>query len=80
MFARDGKSFLYATPSNGEVTIYRQTWRDGKNYGAAEVGLKVPITFPLIYSPNMYEFSRDLSTLVYARPAGQFELYLLAQK
>jgi serine/threonine protein kinase/Tol biopolymer transport system component len=80
VFARDGKSFLYATPSNGEVTIYRQTWRDGKNYGTAEVGLKVPVAFSLIYSPSMYEFSRDLSTLVYARPAGQFELYLLTQK
>jgi len=80
VFARDGKSFLYATPANGQVTIYRQTWRDGKNYGTAETALKVPITFSLIYTPDMYEFSRDLSTLIYARPAGQFELYLLSQK
>ena len=80
VFARDGKSFLYATPAQGEVTIYRQSWRDGKNYGTAQVGLKVPIAFSLIYSPNTYEFSRDLSTLVYAQPVGQFNLYLLSQK
>ena len=80
VFARDGKSFLYATPAQGEVTIYRQAWRDGKNYGAAQAGLKVPIALSLIYSPNTYQFSRDLSTLVYAQPVGQFNLYLLSQK
>jgi Tol biopolymer transport system component len=80
VFGRDGKSFLYATPAQGEVTIYRRAWRDGKNYGAAQVGLKVPGNFTLIYSANTYNFSRDLSTLVYSRPAGQFDLYLLSQK
>ena len=29
-FARDGKSFLYAVAFRGEVTIYRQPWKDGK--------------------------------------------------
>ncbi|MGA8221415.1 MAG: protein kinase [Candidatus Acidiferrales bacterium] len=80
VFARDGRSFLYATPSQGEVTIYRQTWRDGKNYGAAQAALKAPGAYTLIYSANMYDFSRDLSTLVYSRPAGQFDLYLFSQK
>ncbi len=33
-FARDGKSFLYAAASRGKVTIYRQSWSDGKLTGA----------------------------------------------
>jgi hypothetical protein len=79
-FARDGKSFLYAVASRGEVTIYRQLWKDGKNIGMPQVALKVPFTFPLIYRGNAYDFSKDLSTIVYARPGGHADLYLLAQK
>jgi DNA-binding winged helix-turn-helix (wHTH) protein/Tol biopolymer transport system component len=80
-FARDGKSFLYAIASRGEVTIYRQFWRDGKLKGVPQVALKVPFAFPLQYATgNAYDFSRDLSTIVYARPGGQADLYLLSQK
>jgi serine/threonine protein kinase len=79
-FARDGKSFLYAVASRGEVTIYRQPWRDGKLIGAPQVALKVPFAFPLGYGGNAYDFSRDLSTIVYARPGGHADLYLLSQK
>jgi serine/threonine protein kinase len=80
-FARDGKSFLYAVASRGEVTIYRQLWRDGKNIGAPQVALTVPFAFPLFYAAgNAYDFSRDLSIIVYARPGGHADLYLLSQK
>jgi Tol biopolymer transport system component/predicted Ser/Thr protein kinase len=80
-FARDGKSFLYAVASRGEVTIYRQSWKDGKTLGAPQVALKVPFAFPLDYAGgNAYDFSRDLSTIVYARPGGHADLYLLSQK
>jgi len=80
-FARDGKSFLYAVASRGEVTIYRQPWSEGKIIGKSEVALKVPFVFPLEYSGgNAYDFSRDLSTIVYARPGGHADLYLLSQK
>jgi serine/threonine protein kinase len=79
-FARDGKSFLYAVASRGEVTIYRQPWNDGKLIGAPQVALKVPFAFPLDYNGNAYDFSRDLSTVVYARPGGHADLYLLSQK
>jgi serine/threonine protein kinase len=80
VFARDGKSFLYAVGSRGEVTIYRQSWIDGKTVGAQQIGLKVPFVFPLLYAfGNAYDFSRDLSTIVYARPSGHADLYL-AQK
>jgi serine/threonine protein kinase len=79
-FAHDGKSFLYAVASRGEVTIYRQPWRDGKLIGPSQVALKVPFVFPLRYYGNAYDFSRDLSTIVYARPGGHADLYLLSQK
>jgi eukaryotic-like serine/threonine-protein kinase len=80
VFARDGKSFLYAVASRGEVTIYRQLWSDGKLIGMPQVALKVPFAFPLQYNGNAYDFSRDLSTIVYARPTSHADLYLLSQK
>ncbi|MFZ3330997.1 MAG: hypothetical protein WA197_10235, partial [Candidatus Acidiferrales bacterium] len=80
-FARDGKSFLYAVASRGEVTIFRQPWRDGELVGAPQAALKVPFAFPLFYATgNAYDFSKDLSTIVYARPGGHADLYLLSQK
>jgi serine/threonine protein kinase len=79
-FSRDGKSFSYAVASRSEVTIYRQPWKDGKLIGTAQVALKVPFAFPLHYAGNAYDFSRDLSTIVYARPGGHADLYLLSQK
>ena len=78
--AHDGKSFLYAVASRGEVTIFRQPWRDGKTIGMPQVALKVPFAFPFNYGGNAYDFSRDLSTIVYVRPGGQADLYLLSQK
>jgi hypothetical protein len=77
-FARDGKSFLYAIAAPGEVTFYRQPWRDGNVMGKPEVALKLPFAFPLFYQGNAFDFSRDLSTIVYARPGGQADLYLLS--
>jgi serine/threonine protein kinase/Tol biopolymer transport system component len=80
VFARDGKSFLYAVASQREVRIYRQPWRDGKFIGQPQIALKLPFTFPLGYSGNGYDFSRDLSTIVYARPGGHTDLYLMSEK
>ena len=81
VFALDGESFLYALASRGEVTIYRQPWKDGKLIGGVQVALKVPFTFSMDYGyANAYDFSRDLSTIVYARPSGHADLYLLIQK
>jgi len=78
--ASDGKSFLYAAPSQHEVTIYRQAWREGEKVGATQVALKLPFAFPLLSGGNAYDLSRDLSTVVYARPGGHADLYLLSQK
>jgi serine/threonine protein kinase/Tol biopolymer transport system component len=80
-FAGDGKSFLYAVPSRGKVTIYRQPWKDGKTIGAPQVALKAPFAFPLQNERGTADdFSRDLSTIVYARPGGHADLYLLSQR
>jgi hypothetical protein len=53
----------------------------GKVMRPSQVTLKVPFAFPLDYEAgNAYDFSRDLSTIVYARPGGHADLYLLSQK
>ncbi len=80
LFARDGKSFLYAIPSRHDVTIYRQNWQAGKLIGQPQVALKLPFAFPLISGGNAYDLTRDLTTVVYARPGGHADLYLLSQK
>ncbi len=80
-FPPDDKSFLYAVASSGSVTIYRQPWSDGKLTGPAQVAFKVPFAFSIIYAGgNGYDFSRDLSTIVYARAGGRQDVYLLSQK
>jgi len=80
LFARDGKSILYAVPSRHDVTIYRQNWQAGKLIGQPQVALKLPFAFPLVSGGNAYDITRDLSTVVYARPGGHADLYLLSQK
>jgi dipeptidyl aminopeptidase/acylaminoacyl peptidase len=77
-FARDGKSFLYAVTSPSDVTFYHQAWRDGQLIGSPQIALKLPFAFHQGYSGNAYDFSRDLSTIVYARPGGQADLYFLS--
>src|SRR5215469_16316697 len=79
-FSPDGKSFSYAVQSEGRVSIYRQGWRDGTVVGKPQVVLNLPFAFPLQYGGNAYDFSPDLSTIVYARPGGHADLYLLSQK
>ena len=79
--ARDGKSFFYAVASRGETSIFRQFWKDGKTIDAPQLALKVPFAFPTWHaSHGAYSISRDLSTIVYARPGGHADLYLLSQR
>ena len=76
-FSADGKSILYFTPGRGESAIYRQPWHDGKLTGPAVPAVKLPFSFRVDYAGNAYDFSKDLSTVVYVRPSGQADLYLL---
>jgi Tol biopolymer transport system component len=77
-YARDGKSFLYPVVSRSEVTFYRQAWSDGKLLGKPQIALKLPFAFSSVYQGNAYDFSPDLSTIVYARPGAQADLYLMS--
>jgi len=79
-FSSDGKAILYLVPSRGETTIFRQPWHDGKLSGPAQAAIKLPFAFRSGYSGNAYDFSKDLSTVIYARPGGHADLYLLSQK
>lgn len=76
-FSKDGKSILYPIAGRGEILFYRQKWSDGRLIGKPEITLKVPFAFPLYRLGNTFDFTRDLSTIVYSRPGGQNDLYLL---
>jgi Tol biopolymer transport system component len=80
VFAPDGKSLMYAIPSEHEVTIYRVGWQDGKLTGSPQVAVKLPFAVPFSSGGNGYDFARDLSTVAFARRAGHADLYLLSQK
>jgi len=76
-FAPDGKSFTYSSTSHGETYFYRQLWREGKMIGSEKTALKFPFALRVDYGGNAFDVSRDLSTIVYARPAGHADLYFL---
>ena len=79
-FSDDGKYIIYTISSRGEVTLYRLPWRDGRANGAAQVVLRLPFAFSQFFGGNAYDVARDLSKIVYTRPGGQFDLYLLSRK
>jgi hypothetical protein len=79
-FSSDGKSILYLTIAHGETTIYRQPWHNGKLGGPAEPAVKLPFAFRQGFSGNAYDFSKDLSTVVYTQPSGQADLYYLSPR
>ena len=80
MFAKDGKSFLYALAAHGETTIWRQPWSDGEAIGAPVPALKLPFALREDYGGNAYSLAPDLSSVVFARPGGYDDLYFISQK
>jgi serine/threonine protein kinase len=78
-YAPDGKSVLYPVVSSGRVSFYRQLIDGEKSIGQPQIALTLPFTFPLAYNGNAFDFSSDLSTIVYARPGGQADIYLLSR-
>ena len=70
-YSPDGNSVLYAVSSRGEITFYRQLIQGEKAIGKPQIALELPFTFPLSYNGNAFDFSPDLSTVVYARPAAK---------
>ncbi|HYA61616.1 MAG TPA: hypothetical protein VED66_00330, partial [Candidatus Sulfotelmatobacter sp.] len=79
-FSRDGRYVLYTTSSRGEVTLFRVPWAAGKVTGEPQVVLKMPFAFAQRFNGNAYDIARDLSRIVYVRPSGQFDVYLLSRK
>jgi hypothetical protein len=80
-FAPDGKSFLYPVFSHVAITFYRQGWSEGKLLGEPKPALELPFVFRSYYGGNAYatcnayDFTRDLSSVVYTRPSLQADLY-----
>ena len=74
----DARSLLYAVAENSRVSIYRAGWKDGRITSKPEAALKMPVAFPFNFNGNAYDFSRDLSTVLYARPDQKADLYLLS--
>jgi serine/threonine protein kinase len=79
-YSADGKSYLYALASHGQTTIFRQPWRNGTPIGSPAPALKLPFALREDYGGNAFAFTSDLSAIVYVRPAGHDDLYLLSQK
>jgi serine/threonine protein kinase len=80
MYSNDGKSYLYSLASHGETTIFRQPWHNGTPIGSPVPALKLPFVLREDYNGNAFMVSRDLTSIVYARPGGHDDLYLLSQK
>jgi serine/threonine protein kinase len=79
-FSTDGKSILYTVSERGEVIVNRVAWSDGKTVGKSQTVAKLPFAFAQNTGGNAYDVARDFSKIVYVRPNGQFDLYLLSQK
>src|SRR5262249_55621836 len=75
-FSSDGKSILYCT-ADEKAVIHSAPWSDGKLTGEPKIEFTLPFTIPLYYSGNAFDFSRDLSTLIFVHPSGQADLFLL---
>jgi hypothetical protein len=45
--------------------------------GEPAIALELPFVFRMSYQGNAYDFARDLSSIVYARPSSQADLYFM---
>jgi serine/threonine protein kinase/Tol biopolymer transport system component len=78
-FAPDGKSLYYSQSFSGQTTIFRQPLRDGKPVGSPVTAIKMAFALREDYNGNDFIVSSDLSSIVFARPNGHQDLYLLSQ-
>jgi hypothetical protein len=47
--------------------------------GTPDVAMRLPFTFPLAFEGNAYDFTRDLSTIIFTEPSMQADIYLLSE-
>jgi serine/threonine protein kinase/sugar lactone lactonase YvrE len=74
----DNRSFLYAVEKSNEILFYKAGLKDGKLDGEPELVLKVPFVFLQMLDGNAFDFTRDLSTIVFVQPNMQADIYLLS--
>ncbi len=74
----DNQSVLYALQNGADVSLYRAQWKDGKVISNPELALKVPFAFALSFQGNAYDFSRDLSKIIFNQPTMQGDIYMLS--
>jgi serine/threonine protein kinase len=79
-FSYDGKYVIYTVSARGEVNLYRLPWSNGQVTGGAQLVTKLPFAFSQYFGGNAYDVARDLSKIVYTRPSGQFDVYLLSRE
>ena len=79
-FSSDQKSVFYTVSARGNVSLYRLAWSNGKATGQPKQVWKLPFAFPQRYAGNAYDVSPDASNVVYVRPGGQYDFYLLSTK
>jgi Tol biopolymer transport system component len=78
-YSPDGRSVVYAISARGQVTFYRQAIDGDKAVGNPQLVLSLPFAFPFNYvSGNAFDFSPDLSTIVYLRLGGQADFFRLS--
>jgi serine/threonine protein kinase/Tol biopolymer transport system component len=79
-FTPDNHSYTYVANNHGRGSIFRQAWNNGKSIGAPKTVFTFPFPLRDDYGGNAYDVSLDLSTIIYARPNGQDDLYFLPTK
>ena len=79
-FSADNKFVIYTISERGEVIVYRVPWANGKVTGTPQLVQKLPFAFAQRFGGNSSDITRDLSKIVFTRPGGQFDIYLLSQK
>ena len=79
LYARDGKWFLFENTIHGQTSIFRQPWHNGEAAGEPQRLLTFPFAVREDFSGNASNISEDLSVMVYARPNGHDDLYLLSR-
>ena len=78
-YSPDGRSVIHAISARGQVTFYRQIIDGDKAVGNPQLVLTLPFAFPFNYvSGNAFDFSPDLSTIVYLRLGGQADFFRLS--
>src|SRR5215470_2022405 len=78
-YSPDGRSVIYAVSARSQITFYRQGIDGDKAVGIPQLILALPFAFPFNYiSGNAFDFSPDLSTIVYLRLGGQADFFRLS--